>query len=85
MELTQRQKLTIEHLNYKEKKTPQQIISWCYLKMSQPKVHHPRTPGCRKFSIKYYQQIADYMGTLAKAPPSRRKEKSVYKENSLGG
>lgn len=60
MELKPRQLQTIEDLKRVGKTTPQQIISWCYIKMTQPHQKRPRKPNRRKFGIHYYQEIADY-------------------------
>ena len=66
MELTDRQKLTIEHLKPSGIESPLDIINYCVNKMDQPKRtnhrhnKHLHVPG-RKHSKQYYQEIINYL------------------------
>ena len=66
MELTDRQKLTIEHLKEQGIEKPSDIIKFCLLKLPLrqrlgSKRRHKQTRPFRKHSIQHYQGIIDYL------------------------
>ena len=61
MQLNEKQIETIKHLQYSSKKTPQQIINFCYIKLTQHRFHNANGPKRRRHSIKHYQGIIDYL------------------------
>ena len=59
--LTDRQKLTIEHLEEAGISSIDNIISFCIKKLNQPgRKHGGGRKGRRKHSIKYYRGILDF-------------------------
>ena len=68
--ITDRQKLTLEHIEAKGIKTPENIIKFCLKKISQPRrlsyiksFNAPRVQR-RNHSKLYYQQIINHYKTM---------------------
>lgn len=60
--LSERQLKTLTNLQKKGFNTPEQVISWAYTKLRQHGTHkHQPRAGRRKHSLKYYQEIIDFM------------------------